>query len=308
VLRALERDRAPLSVRELARRAGEHLRSAQVAVARLSEQGLVERVGSGPQQLIQWNPRHPLAAALSALFVAERQRSDRILEQLAQLARRHAQAADFVWMYEHESTLRIGILGHSGDIDSQVDAFRQALVPLMRDEMLVIEVQGWTAADLTTAGVNPAGESTSSVIPLWGVMPAQWNASKKSFERRSHQQIDAELKERATRLAALVQSRPELLRLAKEEVERELQRADAFAAKNLREWSQILEAMVPSTFARWLTSDGEQALRLRQSLPLIFLRALDAATEVKQSRAPSSARLGRRKTRQIGELDPRYGE
>ena len=276
VLRALERDRSALSVRELARRAGEHLRSAQVAVGRLSEQGLVERVGSGPQQLIQWNPRHPLAAALAGLFAAERQRSERILDQLQQLARREAKAADFVWMFEHESTLRIGILGHSSDIDSQVDAFRQALVPLMRDEMLVIEVQGWTAADLTTAGVNPAGESTSSLIPLWGVMPAQWNAAKKSNERRSHQQLDSELSERATRLASLVLSRPELLHLAKEEVTRNLQRVDAFTAKNLREWSQILEAMAPSTFARWLTSDGEQAQRLRQSMPLTFLRALDA--------------------------------
>jgi hypothetical protein len=52
--------------------------------------------------------------------------------------------------------------------------------------------------------------------------------------------------------------------------------ADAFSVRNLREWNQVLEAMVPSTFARWLTSDGERALRLRRSLPLTFLRALEA--------------------------------
>ena len=276
-LRVLERDREPMTVREVSRRTGEHLRATQTAVSRLVEAGLFQRVGTGSQQLVRWNAGHPLAPALSDIFRAERERTQRVVDSIATLVREHVKSARFVWMTERPevggSTIEIGLLSSSSDVDRLVDTLRRAIVPLMRSEDLLIEVRGWSLADLEVASDSP--RSFENVLQLWGTVPTE--LGNKSTEEpgrvKSHQMIDEELRQRAVRLASVIRSRPELVRLAREEIATRLESVGPQEEHTLQEWQQALESMSVAKLAQWLVSDGEQATRLRQSMPLVFLQA-----------------------------------
>ncbi len=279
-LRVLERDREPMTVRELSRRAGEHLRSTQTAVSRLIETGLFQRVGTGSQQLVRWNASHPLAASLREIFRAERERYERVVDAIVTLVHEHAERAQFVWMTEQpegrSSTIEIGLLANSSDVDQLVDALRTAVVPLMRSEDLLIEVSGWSLADLKLVGESPLPPS-DRLRQLWGVLPAELSTNElgDSQRARSHQRIDEELHDRAMRLASILTSRPELVRMAREEISAQLEKVGPQEAQTLREWQQVLDGMSVTKLARWLVSDSEQAIRLRQSMPLAFLKATE---------------------------------
>ncbi|HKI83327.1 MAG TPA: hypothetical protein VKA63_03235 [Candidatus Krumholzibacteria bacterium] len=279
-LRVLERDREPMTVRELSRRADEHLRSTQTAVSRLLETGLFQRVGTGSQQLVRWNASHPLAASLSEIFRAERERYERVVNAIVALVHERAESAQFVWMTEQSagrsSSIEIGLLANSSNVDLLVDALRTAVVPLMRSEELLIEVRGWSLADLKLVGESPLPPS-DRLRQLWGVLPAELrtNEFEKSQRARSHQRIDEELHDRAVRLASIITSRPELVRLAREEIADRLEEVGPQEAQTLREWQQVLDGMSVTKLAHWLVSEREQAVRLRQSMPLVFLRATE---------------------------------
>ncbi len=289
VIRVLERARESMTVREVARRADEHLRATQIAVSRLVESGLVQRVGTGRQQLVRWNPDHPLSPALSILFGAERERYSRVVDSLAQLARTHANSAQSVWMTEHPevggSRIEIGILSSSTDLDQLVDALRGGVVSLMRSEDLSVEVRGWTLPDLEISD-SPLSDQPGQLKLLWGILPWEINKGdqEKTPQRKSHQMIDAELRQGAERLASTLQRRPELIRLAREEIVRRLERAPSQEARTLREWLQVLEGMRLSKLTRWLVDDSDQAIRLRQSMPLVFLRAVEEDAEQENDR------------------------
>ncbi len=276
-LRVLERDREPMTVREVSRRAGEHLRATQTAVSRLVETGLFQRVGTGSQQLVRWNAGHPLAPALSDIFRAERERSRRVVDNITTLVQEHAKSARFVWMTEQpevgESTIEIGLLSSSSDVDRLVDTLRRAIVPLMRSEDLLIEVRGWSLADLEIESASPL--SFENVRHLWGTVPTELRIESTEVPGRvkSHQMIDEELRQRAVRLASVIRTRPELVRLAREEIATRLESVGPQEAHTLQEWQQALESMSVAKLAQWLVSDGEQATRLRQSMPLVFLKA-----------------------------------
>ena len=71
ILRVLTARGAPLSQRELARRAGLTLRSAQAALADLYAVGIAQRYVGGRDHLTTLNAQHAVAPTLTALFNAE---------------------------------------------------------------------------------------------------------------------------------------------------------------------------------------------------------------------------------------------
>lgn len=134
-----------MAVRELARRAGEHLRAVQIAVDRLVEGGLVERVGTGVRQHVRLNEGHPLAPALKTLFEAERARFGRVVSRLRAVAKRIAGRATALWLAEggplEGAQLDVGVLGSSEEVDELTDVVRTAVADLVRQEDVLIEVR-----------------------------------------------------------------------------------------------------------------------------------------------------------------------
>lgn len=279
-LRVLDQVREPMSVREVSRRARVQLRSVQVAIRKLAAMGLVEFVGSGPRQQIRLRQEHPLVQPIRALYEAERQRVDRILGTLRQVAHTVPQA-QAIWIEgpvaegvdTNESFITVGLLSRSGEIDRLVDQLRAALAEVMHREDLTIDVQGWTRADLDLVKEEHSAALQQAIL-LLGALPDGPSSTKPVRSGpRSHVQADAELLRKAQRVAAALGRNPELVRLAREEVDRSLIAAPAQEARTLREWKQQLDGLSLLRLRQWLVDPGQRATRLRQSMPLTFLRA-----------------------------------
>jgi hypothetical protein len=265
-----------MAVRELARRAGEHLRSVQLAIGRLVQTGVVERVGTGTHQQVRINEQHPLTAALHALFQAESERLNSLVGQLKTLVKQHASSATAVWAREGESSdgqfVELGVLAKSEEVDSFTDLLRSAVVDLMREQDVTIEVGGWTDADL--AAVEGSLLSDDDVFFLSGRLPDRQRTDARSRgRRRSHAEVDEELLSTAKLAASALQKRPELARKALDEVHERLRTAPRQESKTLQEWRDVLDGMTVPRLCNWLVGRSERATRLRQSLPMTFARA-----------------------------------
>lgn len=281
-LRVLDETDEPMSVRELTRRTGMHLRAMQLAVEKLESAGVVERVGTGARSQVRLRRAHPLTPAVRDLFQAERARVERVLDDLKALALEQRRRADAIWLEDPidagqrdgDDTLHVGVLAPSDAVDAVVDAVRDRLGALMRREDVIIEVRGWTKADLAAMG-HEHRRALETAIPLLGAMPglAPERASAKRSRSRSHADIDAELHERGRRIAHVLARKPELVRQARTEITRRLSAATPQEARTLREWQQLLDGLSLPRLRRWLVDPGEQATRLRQSMPLVFLKA-----------------------------------
>jgi hypothetical protein len=271
VLRALVRAREPMSVRELARRAGEHVRSAQLAVGRLMAQGLVDPTGTGRHRPVRFRTEHPLALALAALFQAEQARYTSVLRSLRGLVRTHAAHADGVWMTSDADTDRvtINVLASSGTVDQIVDALRDPAARLGAREGTLMELHAWTRPDLEATGWSPPPDATL----LHGVMPA--GAARKPLRRprSAHEARDAALRSRAQAVADAIRRRPELIPDTRADVAQQLRDASPAAARTLREWQTLLDTLPETQLRGWLTDPGPHATRLRQSMPARLLAA-----------------------------------
>jgi DNA-binding Lrp family transcriptional regulator len=279
-----------MSVRELARRTRMHLRALQVAVEKLEYAGILERVGTGSHPQVRLRRAHPLATAVRDLFQAERARVDRVLENLKAVAREHRRKADAIWLEsrvtaghdDDNETLRIGVLAPSDQVDDEVDALRERMGELMRREDVTIEVRGWTKAEFE-AMAHERRRALETAMPLLGtiagIVPER--APAKRGRSRSHADIDAELRDHGRRIAQVLARKPELVGQAREEITKRLVTATPQEARTLREWQQLLKGLSPQRLRRLLVDSGEQATRLRQSMPVVFLKA---ASELKGER------------------------
>lgn len=285
-LRVLDQTDEPMSVRELARRTRMHLRAMQVAVEKLEYAGILERVGTGSHPQVRLRRAHPLATAVRDLFQAERTRVERILEDLKGVAREHRRRADAIWLEGpvaggHEGgdeTLFIGVLAPSDRVDAVVDDLRERMGEFMRREDITIEVRGWTKADLEAMAHERGLEIA---MPLLGTPPGvvRDGAPAKRGRSRSHADIDAELRDRGRRISQALVRKPELVGQAREEITKRLATASPQEARTLREWQQLLEGLSLQRLRRWLIDSGEQATRLRQSMPVAFLKAASGQEE-----------------------------
>jgi DNA-binding transcriptional ArsR family regulator len=284
-LRVLERTREPMSVRELARRAQVQLRAMQLATDRLREAGVVESVGTGTRRQVRLRREHPLTAAVEALFAAERGRVERVLGALRPAAR-SLEGVQASWLEDAEApTARrgegrftVGVLAPAGKVDSAVDQLRSRLQDLMKREDLAIEVRGWTTADLEAMGAGNRAR-IEAAIPLAGALPpAAGSGPPPRRQPRTHASADADLLRRGGRAAEAIARRPELVDRAREEVARRLESARPPEARTLREWQQILDGLSPRRLQRFLADPGERATRLRQSMPVVLIKAGESAS------------------------------
>jgi hypothetical protein len=219
-----------------------------------------------------------LTPGLQQLFGVESWRFERLVDQLRSLAKENASQATAVWLsggsLPNGSGIEVNLLAPSGEVDALTDDLREAVADLAHGEDVPIEVRGWTLPDLEA--IEPAALSAGDqAIVLQGILPEKLRPRRRSTAPRSHAAADAILLERAKRVAAVLERRPELIRQAKGEVRKRLATAPASVAKTLREWQQVLDAMSIPQIQSWLVGRTERATRLRQSMPLVFFQAAD---------------------------------
>jgi predicted nucleotidyltransferase len=153
VLRALVADRSPLSVPELARRAGLSPRGTRQVLEALVSQQLVLAYGSGRAQVYALGDSHPFAGAVAALFQAEAQRWERLLAAVRDVVGKRGDDVVAAWLYGSvargedtpASDLDIALVVASQEVTDQV---REDLMPVEDEHHVHISLTGLTAQEL----------------------------------------------------------------------------------------------------------------------------------------------------------------
>jgi hypothetical protein len=90
-----------------------------------------------------------------------------------------------------------------------------------------------------------------------------------------HAKIDEENRQRDRRTAEALRLQPQLIQVARENLERWLRLDGNRAHPALLEWRAIMDFLTPNEIADFLESDSPKANRLRQSSPFIAMPQLD---------------------------------
>ena len=168
LLRLLTARGAPLSQRELARRAGVSLRSAQAALADLYALGVAAKLEGGRDHLTLLNDQHVLAPTLTALFSAE-----------AELARGLRQALSTLVCGNRKPPMGIYLFGSVAraeeTIDSDVDVLLIARDAAHRDLLMDRTLSGVDALRARYgATVHPVAFTIVEARRGWGTRAAPW--------------------------------------------------------------------------------------------------------------------------------------
>jgi hypothetical protein len=270
-LRVLAGVDGPVTAAHLAERAGLSVPGARKTLDRLIETGVVVPVGGGRRHQFALRSGDALVGALRRLFTAEAERYDLLVVRLRRAVQEVAPPPRSAWIewgeQRPDTPLRIGMLGPARSLGESVRALRKKALAIEREFDLAIEVTGYAAADL------PHGPP-EDVTWLNGVPPLPEPATAKR-PIRSHHDLDQRSLAWARVLAAMIREDPSLVTRAKRHVTRALAGGAGMAARDLEEWSDILESYSRSRLLQFLTASTPRARQLRQSSP--FLAVLTPA-------------------------------
>lgn len=280
VLRALSLTLHPLGRSEVALRAWLDPSGVRRVLKELEELGIVESVGAGGAQPVRLRMAHPLVGSLRALFRAEASRAEAVIADVQRAAASVSPPPNAVWMIHPAPShgleaLQIGVLASPVAVDAAAQVLRNELNEMERREDLVVEVRGYTAADLAVLS-GTEREALSSAVPVLGLAPESFFAGESHTGTAPRVRDHADLDTRALAIARAVGERivrdPTLIERAQKYVREYLTNAPSGERKEMEEWAAILEKMPPARMQKFLVDKSERATRLRQSLP--FLGAL----------------------------------
>lgn len=153
VLRALVADRSPNSAPQLATTTGLTPQGTRLVLDALARQRFVRVLGTGRAQLYELNAGHPLAPAITALFLAEQARWDSLMASIRDILQRHGAAVHAGWLY---GSVARGDDAWSSDLDialivdspAVTDPLREDLMPLEDAQQVRVSLTALTPAEL----------------------------------------------------------------------------------------------------------------------------------------------------------------
>lgn len=183
VVRILAGHGGGLGVSDIARRARLALPSTRAALRRLLEAEVVTGVGAGRSMVCTLRSEHPLAGALAALFVAERQQADAVLDAIRAAAAGLRPAPLAVWLYGSvargedmpTSDVDIALVTAREEPSAQADALREAIAVALPAREHRVSVIAFAPADVRRLAADRAeiwGELLRDAAVLVGDDPA----------------------------------------------------------------------------------------------------------------------------------------
>jgi hypothetical protein len=229
---------------------------------------------------------HPLSSAITALFVAERQRVDRLIQELRDLAKHLSNRIDGAWIQggiaadedRPGEPITLAVLAPTSSTSTLSKSLREAVTPIEVREDVTLDTKIYTRPDLLTLSAEEK-KSLSHIVQLYGSSPAlivdgrpTRNISKK-VSLHSHR--EAEQRQLAEAVVRHLRRNPAKRRLALEFIARRWKDASPRERHELEEWKTFLESASHARLERLLTDPGERATRLRQTLPFMNLLTPD---------------------------------
>lgn len=280
ILRLLALNQEPVSKSEIARRT--HLNTSGVgrSIEALSDLAILKTLGLGSRRLYRLRVAHPMAKPLIALFKAERECFESLIESLREATFRIQPPPRAVWIQgsvaQETDTpgeeLIVCLLASSRDVGRVVDRLRGEVSELEIDHDISISIQGLTSADLATLDpsdrlafeytISLMGPSPLALIPDGEVVRSGRNA-------RSHQDMDHRSLVMARVIAGKLKEDPSLVASALRNLKKRIRQASASERKEHEEWDRILRTMPLVRLMKFLVNPSERATRLRQSMPFL---------------------------------------
>ena len=263
----------PLTAADAARHAGLTVPGAKKALDRLTRAGFLARVGGGRKYLYEIRSSDTLMKAAAAVFRAEKNRYDALLNRLKRAVASLVPPPHAAWIKQvpqHPGDpLTIGLLHSSRDLAQGVRDLRTRLRLVENELNITIELEGYTRADLLDTDVTGA-------TLVYGCLPSfESNAVRQRNGPLPHADKERRLEKLSEKLARLIEQDPSLLRRAKDHIRRLLRENQGAAARDLAEWQDILERFPMDRLLQFLVSSSERATRLRQSSPFFAVLSRD---------------------------------
>lgn len=281
VLRVLAFSEKAIGRAVTARRAELNASGVRRILDRLAEIGLVEALGSGRNQSVRIRDRHPLAAAIRALFEAERRVYERFLDSARQAFGQEGFPARAVWVESagarSPGIVHIGVLGSPDSIEEATALVRTRMQEIEQELATQFVVHSYTDAD-ALAVTDEETERLEDLTLLYGWLPQEW-LRRSGGPVVSHRSLDEHARELAAAIADLLPNDPSIIDRTLHWIGHRLEAEGRRSTRDLREWKRILSRLSPQQIQAFLREDSERATRLRQSLP--FVEALSPSERKK---------------------------
>ena len=182
VLRELLESEPPLPVRALAHRTGLSAQAVRNTLVGLQEGGIVEELGEGRSRLYRADVGHPLYLPLGALFRAEAERFETVLDGLATAARNLTPTPLGMWAYgsvargddDPHGDMEVALVAADEEVETPVARLQEMIGPLQDVQRVWISVVGLSPADVRRlSGSNDRWwrGATEPHLPIFGKDP-----------------------------------------------------------------------------------------------------------------------------------------
>jgi predicted transcriptional regulator len=275
VIRELLETDQPVSHSELLGRTNLSRQGVYDVVERLVENGIITYTGSGRRQLVELRKNHPLYKVLFQLFRAEKERVESLLDTLRDEINTLEHHPDSAWIFgktaqgedEYGDPLQIALLGKLKSIDSVTNRFREQLIRNKVEPAfdVTIDLRGITVADLET---RPS-LTKEGTIHLWGVDPEICLNHQNDHTPlvTSHIDHDEKTLKESKAWTELLKTHPEIIPRTVTWLNRQIEATGTGEKIEWLEWKNLLENCSYQRLKKFMVSDSERSVRLRQSLP-----------------------------------------
>lgn len=274
LLRCLVKSRHPMSYSELAERTGLSLPGVHKVVSRMMQTGIIHYIGSGRQQQVALRKGHRMAEMIIELFNAEEANFDSLLNKLKEEIETLEIKPKSAWIFgkvaqgvdDYGDAVQLALLGNVKTIDKQIDQLRTRLYEFNFevDFDVTLDLHGLTIADVEA---RPA--ILERIILLWGIGPSSFinGSHNNSSSRKTHHGFDRQSMVDARAWSKLLKTYPEIIERTIKYLNNRIPEINSGERQELLEWRNILKSMSYQRLKKFLESDSERSVRLRQSLP-----------------------------------------
>lgn len=279
LLRVLVDASEPVSRPDVARRAQLDASGVRRSLDALALEGVVEAVGPVTRTCVRLRDVHPLAPAIRALFAAERARAEEVVQAVRDAADRLSIQPTAVWIStsaqaDGVESLAVGVVASARQVGGVVRELRRALDEVQRIHGLLIDIQGYTAADLETLSAERRQALMTARAVLgpepFALLPEHAPAASREQPPEGHARLDRRALILAKAIGDRIARDPTLIVRAREYALRVAAQVPG-AREELEEWVSILDALPAARLRAFLADPGERATRLRQSLPFVHV-------------------------------------
>jgi hypothetical protein len=168
---------------------------------------------------------------------------------------------------EYGDPVQIAVLGKLKTVDSLTGEFREKLI---QDKVesnfdVTIDIRGVTVADLETKPTL----TEEGMIHLWGIDPKEYLNPQRdeSDSVKSHKDHDERSLKESKIWTELLKSNPEIIPRTLSFLDKQFDKTPTGEKLELLQWKNLLENSSFQRLKKFMESDSEKAVRLRQSLP-----------------------------------------